>query len=175
MSNSPSDFEAAVSLAMPFAERAIDAKALGERVAQWCDESGEPALFLTVVKNPEAPHRFPVAISFYRMDPKTRDGVEVGRFDVTRPDYDKNTDGFGGNHLVVAVLKLAADAIATRVRLPVEILTGQTAWRQFCAGSRYFALTEQRAIDYSLAKAASETPPPSAPSEPAPRSSRARL
>lgn len=170
MSSSPTDFEVRVNLAMPFAEQAIDAKALGQQVAQWCDESGEPALFLTVVKNPSAPSRFPVAISFYRMDPKTRQGVEVGQFDVTRPDYDKDRDGFGGNHLVVAVLKLAADAIATRVRLPVEILTGQTAWRAFCDGPRYFSLIEQRAIDFTLAQSIPE-PEPNAP----PRASRSRL
>lgn len=167
MPASPSEFDAAVSLAMPFAEKAINAAALGERVAQWCDESGEPALFLTTLKDPAAPHRFPIGLAFHRMDPRTRASVEVERFDITRPDYDKHTDGFGGNHLVVAVLRLAADAIAQRVRLPVQILTGQAAWRAFCAGPDYFALVEQRAIDYALA---GSIPPPAADAAPRPRS-----
>lgn len=182
------DFEQRVDLAIPFAKTCFDTQAFGLAVAKWCDESGEPALLLRVAKDPTRPTGFPTALTLCRMDPKTRATIpivnselfsrianqvgsaDISEFALSRPDYNKDRDGFMGNHLVVAILREAIGAINERARLPVQVYTGEGNWRQFCSGPGYFALLEQRALDNTLASA----PMPTSEDKP-PAKARARL
>lgn len=145
-----SEFDELVQFAKPYARKCCDCEAVAQSIAQWCDKSGEPALFITTVKDVANQQRFPVALSFFHMDPATRRSVHINTISVERPDYTDNEFGFKGNHLVVALLREVQGLIREKVRLPVETFTGQAAWNTFCQGPGYFALKEQRALDYAI-------------------------
>ncbi len=158
--NPQSEYDHLVSCAKPYARQCCDCDDIARKIAQWCDESGEPALFISTLKDPMDQGRFPIALAFYRMDPPTRRSVLINTFPIARPDYKDNEFGFQGNHLVVALLREIQGLLREKVRLPVETFTGQRAWTTFCDGPGYFALKEQRAFDYAIPSEPAESASP---------------
>lgn len=142
----PNPFEQSVQLAMPFVDQAFDLALISTEIAEWMNTSGEPALYFSFEQNPSI-SAFPVGITFFSMNPKTRHSIEVRHIEMKRPNYDKEKDGFKGNHLIVAISSCLKDAIKQKTRWPVEIFTGTQKWREFCAGPEYFALLEQRVLE----------------------------
>lgn len=139
------DFDLLVEAAGPYADTAVDYARLAEEVAENVKNGGDPALFLTTQKNAANPLSFPLALQFHRRNP---DGVSelVGSFDIERPDYSDNRQGFKGNHLVVAILRKAEKAISERVSHKIDIYTGTRAWTRHCASPGYFETKDHNAI-----------------------------
>ena len=156
-------FEELVACAVPYAEQALDAGAAGADAAAFSKAGYESAVYLHFDKTTKANGQagFPCAACVTRREPAERgDGysLETISFELVRPDYSSNPDGFKGNHLVCAVIELLRRSIAEHSNGHVIVFTSQAQWAQHCSTPLYRAEREGAVLTDCAAPCAEETP-----------------
>lgn len=145
-----STFSDLVNSAIPYAHKCGDLAGFASTCAEEVLRSGEPAFYMTTLKDINQPKSFPVALQMWSYDETSGQSVVIATLDIERPKYRGNMHGFMGNHLVVALLELARSELQSRVPEGVEVLTSRTKWDALIHGSGYFELKAQRALHRSV-------------------------
>jgi hypothetical protein len=131
------DFATLVEHAKPYARQCGALDNFAQACFEEVERSGEPAFFLTTQKHLNEPHRFPAALEMWGYDENKGQAFVVATMDITRPDYKNNSEGFKGNHLVVALLEEVKKKVVDLVPDGIAILTSQSSWRSLIRGSGY--------------------------------------
>jgi hypothetical protein len=132
-----------------------DFDAFASECAKHAKLSGETAFLLQTRHNGGG---FPLGLSMFCRD-SDRGETVLFDMDVTRPhDYKSNPEGFGGNHLVVAMLQVAAQKLKALVPEGVDVFTSRAAWSSVISRPEYAAEKVERALAWSL----SDLPEPAA-------------
>lgn len=139
-----SSFDELVEAAASYAEQAVDVEAVAKEIALWSDAHFERALYMGMskTKKSDGSSGFPEEFLIARRDKNLKSGKETRSFSIIRPDYRDNPEGFGGNHLVVAIINKIKEATERSSKLGVAIMTSEKAWNDFCQGPIYEARKE---------------------------------
>ena len=152
------NFDFLVSCARECALSCGDLSAFAKQCAEEVVRSGEPAFFLTTRKNISEPKRFPVALEMYAYTLESNTAKLIASLDILRPDYKSNSHGFGGNHLVVALLNVAAEAVKKECPENIEIVTSHSKWSTLIHGPGYQALKTKIGLQYLVSEPLASSP-----------------
>lgn len=153
------EYQELVDFAMPWARRCGDVEGFARECAREVARTGEPAFFMETIKRPDAPKRFPCALSLWAYDEAKNQTYVLADMAIDRPEYKDNPHGFRGDHLVVALLQLAQNKARELVPEGVDILTSRSAWSSLIHGPGYRERKEQRHMERLIpANAASPAP-----------------
>ena len=155
----PGEFESLVAAAKLYARQCGDLDEFAESCKREMIDSGEPAFFLSTIKDPNDPKRFPIALAIHSYDQEKSLDKVIASMDITRPDYKDNSDGFRGNHLVVALLELAREAICQKAPETVRVLTSASQWIALVHSDGFKEEKARRALSYTLDNSPHEAQP----------------